>query len=112
MTGKHLDVSQRPPTVEIFRAALVMNVRLPLWLEQPQTQRSDTIARTGALLRSYRRWPRQCPAGSSVSLFLSTTTVQVALTLILGAASRSNLPSHPNPLNILTGGRPELVLTH
>jgi hypothetical protein len=24
-----------PPTVEIVRAALVMNVRLPEWLEQP-----------------------------------------------------------------------------
>ena len=29
-----------PPTVEIFRAALVMKVRRPLWLEQPEKPRS------------------------------------------------------------------------
>ena len=28
-----------PPTVDIFRAALVMKVRRPLWLEQPTNPR-------------------------------------------------------------------------
>ena len=35
MSSEHLNVSQDPPTVEIVRAALVMKVRRPEWLEQP-----------------------------------------------------------------------------
>jgi hypothetical protein len=30
-----LDSRSDPPTVDILRAALVMNVRRPLWLEHP-----------------------------------------------------------------------------
>ena len=35
MAGKHLHVPQGPSNVEILRAAFVMNVRRPEWLEQP-----------------------------------------------------------------------------
>ena len=35
MSGEHLQLLNDPPTVEIVRAAFVMNVRRPEWLEQP-----------------------------------------------------------------------------
>jgi hypothetical protein len=42
-----LNVAQRSADVEIFRAALVIKVRLPLWLEQPSNPRCR-----------YQRWKR------------------------------------------------------
>jgi hypothetical protein len=48
VTSEHLQISNRCPTVDIFRAAFVMKAPLPEWLEQPTKRSHNTIGRTSS----------------------------------------------------------------